>query len=326
MAKEPYKPVDLRRVRTYSVRERAHKVHLSQFARLPDVGARAVDLLDAMPDFLGAREFRAIVDAVVAAVRADRPVVMAMGAHVVKVGCAPIIIDLLERRIIRALAFNGATAIHDAELALLGATSEDVAETIRDGTFGMVEQTLTFFADVCALAEAESLGLGAATGRLLADRGAPHANLSILAAAHRLAVPVTVHVALGTDTIHMSAAVDGGLLGAASMRDFKLLCSVVADLGAKPAGGPGGVWINLGSAVILPEVFLKAVSVARNLGADLDAMVAANFDMQRHYRPKLNVVTRPVAAGHGHEVIGHHEILLPLFRQAIIEKLEGLRD
>ncbi|HRX85028.1 MAG TPA: hypothetical protein P5572_08420 [Phycisphaerae bacterium] len=321
MARKSYSPADLKKIRTYSVSARAHKVHLPQVARLPEAGASAADLLAAMPDFLGVRELRAVVDKVAAAHRADRPVVMAMGAHVVKVGCAPIVIDLMRRGIVRALVFNGATAIHDAELATLGATSEEVADTIRDGTFGMVAETMELFTAVCALAESEALGLGAAAGRLLVERSAPHAELSMLAMAHRFGVPVTVHVALGTDTIHMADGVDGARLGAASIRDFKLLCSIVADLGATPADGAGGVWLNIGSAVVLPEVFLKAVSVARNLGASLDAMVTANFDMQRHYRPKLNVVTRPVKAGNGHEVIGHHEILLPLLRQAIIEKL-----
>lgn len=321
MARKPYQPVDLKRIRTYSVAQRAHKVHLPQVAGLPERGASAAELIDSLPDFLGARELRAVVAKIVAAVRGDRPVVLALGAHVVKVGCAPLLIDLMRRGIVRALAFNGATAIHDAELALLGATSEEVAETIRDGTFGMVQETMGFFADVCTLAERAELGLGAAAGRLLRERQAPHADLSLLAAASELGVPVTVHVALGTDTIHMADGVDGARLGAASMRDFKLLCAIVSDLAAARPGGPGGVWLNLGSAVILPEVFLKAVSVARNLGANLDALVTANFDMQRHYRPKVNVVTRPVAPGNGHEVIGHHEILLPLLRQAIIEKL-----
>jgi hypothetical protein len=321
MAKKPYHPADLRRIRAISVKQRAHKVHLPQLAGLPQAGASAADLLASMPDFLGVRELRAVVEKIAAAVRADRPVVFALGAHVVKVGCGPIIIDLMERGIIAALAFNGATAIHDAELATLGATSEEVAETIRDGSFGMVQETMSLFSDVCALAGANDLGLGAAIGQLLCERKAPHAQLSMLAAAHRLKVPVTVHVALGTDTIHMADGVAGARLGAASMHDFKLLCSIVADLGAQQPGGAGGVWVNVGSAVILPEVFLKAVSVARNLGANLGAMVTANFDMLRHYRPKLNVVTRPVAPGNGHEVVGHHEILLPLLRQAIIESM-----
>ncbi|MCB9850970.1 MAG: hypothetical protein H6817_09740 [Phycisphaerales bacterium] len=316
-----YQPVDLTRIKTYSVQARGHKVHLPQFARLTDAGCSAADLIDALPDFLGARELRAVVDAVASAVRGGRPVVIAMGAHVVKVGCAPLLVDLMERGVVRALAMNGATAIHDVELALLGATSEEVADTIRDGSFGMVVETMDFFSAVCTRADKDGIGLGQAIGEQLAATKAPNAELSILAAAHRLGVPVTVHVALGTDTIHMADGVDGGKLGAASMLDFKRLCAVVSDLGAKSTDGPGGVWLNIGSAVVLPEVFLKAVSVARNLGANLDAMVTANFDMQRHYRTRMNVVSRPVSAGMGHEVIGQHEILLPLLRQAIIEKL-----
>ncbi len=321
MTGKRYEPVDLTRISTYSVAKRAHKVHTGLMAKLPEAGASVRDLLAALPGFLGAVEFRATVDAIVAAVRAERPVVLAMGAHVIKVGCAPVIIDLMERGIVRALAFHGATAIHDVEIATLGETSEDVGDTLRDGRFGMVAETMDFFTAVCALADAEQLGLGAAVGRLLVEKQAPHAHLSVLAAAHRLGVPVTVHVALGTDTVHMANGVDGARLGAASWRDFRLACAVVADLGAATPDGPGGVWLNVGSAVILPEVFLKAVSVARNLGANLDAMVTANFDMQRHYRPRVNVVTRPVAKGAGHEVVGHHEIMLPLLRQAIIEEL-----
>jgi hypothetical protein len=316
-----YRPVDLERLRTYSVRQRSHKVDAQRSAQLPAVGASAVQLLDSLPDYLGASALRKVVDAVVAAVRAKRPVVLAMGAHVVKVGCSPIIIDLLERGIVRAIAMNGATAIHDLELAMLGATSEEVADTIRDGSFGMVEETLDFFADASRLMGERSAGLGATLGAMVLERKAPNAQLSILAAAARVGAPATVHVALGTDTVHVGPKFDAGAFGAASMRDFRLLCSVVSDLGASAGGSVGGVWLNIGSAVVLPEVFLKAVAVARNLGANLDALTTANFDMLGHYRPRMNVVLRPVAAGRGHEVIGHHEILLPLLRQAVIERL-----
>ena len=323
---DQYQPVDLTRLRTYSAQNRGHKVAVERMARLPQAGASVRELMDALPDYLGAAELRAVIDAIVAAKRAGRPVVCAMGAHVVKVGCSPIIIDLMERGIVRALAFNGATAIHDVELATLGATSEEVADTIRDGSFGMVEETLTFFTDACNLAAEQELGLGAAAGRLLVERQPANLERSILAAAARLNVPVTVHVAIGTDTIHVAPGLHGAKLGAASLLDFRTLCSVVADLGAASRssgknGSAGGVWLNIGSAVVLPEVFLKAVSVARNLGANLDAMVTANFDMIRHYRPRANVVQRPVSSGQGHEVSGQHEILLPLLRQAIIDRL-----
>ncbi|HNQ21578.1 MAG TPA: hypothetical protein PKK06_00625 [Phycisphaerae bacterium] len=316
-----YEPIDPRRIRTYSIRQRQHKAALRQAARLPEPGASAAELIDSLPDVLGAAALRSVVAAMVQAVRANRPIVAALGAHVVKVGCGPVIVDLIRRGIVRAVACNGATAIHDVEIATLGETSEDVAPTIRDGTFGMVRETMDFFDEAVSWARQVQVGLGTAVGRLLLTQRVPHAEASILATAADVGIPATVHVALGTDTVHMSAGADGAAWGAASMHDFRLLCAVVGDLGAATAGGAGGVWLNIGSAVILPEVFLKAVSVARNLGADLDALVTANFDMIRHYRPHANVVTRPVAAGHGHEVVGQHEILLPLLRQAVLERL-----
>jgi hypothetical protein len=321
MSPNQYQPIDWSRIRTYSIRRRQHKVSTVDLAKLPGPGASAADLLASLPDVLGVREFRATVTAVVDAVLAGRPVVLAMGAHVVKVGCSPIVVDLVRRGIVQAVAVNGAFAIHDAEMAMGGATSEEVADTIRDGSFGMVTETLDFFRRVGSLAHERGIGFGEAVGRLLIDTAAPNVEQSVLAAAIQASIPATVHVALGTDTVHVTDAADGARIGAASMHDFRLICSVVADLGAAQPGGTGGVWLNVGSAVVLPEVFLKAVSVARNLGANLDAMVTANFDMIRHYRPRANVVTRPVAPGQGHEVIGHHEILLPLFRQAVIERL-----
>ena len=316
-----YQPVDLSKLRTYSVAERAHKADAERAARPAPPGASAAELIDSMPQYLGAAALRGVVAAIVAARRADRPVVAALGAHVVKVGCSPILVDLIRRGVITAVAGNGALAIHDVELATIGATSEEVADTIRDGSFGMVRETMSFFDAAAARARRDSLGLGAATGAMLLDGAAPHRGLSILAAAREADIPATIHVALGTDTVHMSGGLAAADLGEASLLDFRLLCDVVADLGAKQPGAAGGVWLNIGSAVVMPEVFLKAVSVARNLGADLDAMVTANFDMIRHYRPHQNVVTRPVTRGRGFEVVGHHEILLPLLRQAVIETL-----
>jgi hypothetical protein len=316
-----YQPVDLAKLKTYSVADRAHKADTDRAARLTPPGASAAALLDSLPDYLGAAALRNIVAAIVAARRADRPVAVALGAHVVKVGCSPIIVDLIRRGVITAVSGNGALAIHDVELATIGATSEEVADTIRDGSFGMVRETMAFFDEAAGRAKREGLGLGAAAGALLIERNAPHRAMSILAAAREAGIPATIHVALGTDTVHMSGGLAAADLGEASLLDFRLLCDVVSDLGATAAGGAGGVWLNVGSAVVLPEVFLKAVSVARNLGANLDAMTTANFDMIRHYRPHQNVVTRPVSKGRGFEVVGHHEILLPLMRQAIIETL-----
>ncbi len=316
-----YQPIDPARIKTYSVKERRHKSHIDSDTSLPQAGASAARLIASFPDYLGASAFRSVVCAVATAVRADRPVVMAFGAHVIKVGCGPILIDLIRRGVIKAIACNGACAIHDVELATLGETSEEVADTIHDGTFGMVAETMAFFDEAAATGQRDRIGLGASVGKLILDKEAPHRDQSVFAAAREANIPACVHVALGTDTVHVSAGADGSALGQASMHDFRLICDVVSDLGAAAGSDAGGVWLNVGSAVLLPEVFLKAVSVARNLGANLDAMTTADFDMIRHYRPHQNVVTRPVKSGRGFSVVGHHEILLPLFRQAVIEEL-----
>jgi len=321
MAGGKYHPIDLSGLKTFSIRQRAHRVGLERLARPARPGASAAELLDSLPDFLAVREFRAVVDAIVAARRADRPVVFAMGAAVVKVGCSPIVIDLIERGVVTAIACNGATAIHDVELAMTGATSEDVAANLSTGRYGMVAETAEFFAAAAERGAADGVGLGRAVGEGLCRMRADHLETSILAAACRADIPATVHVAVGTDTVHMHPSADGAQIGRATMTDFRILCSVVADLGANEPHGAGGVWCNIGSAVVLPEVFLKAVAVARNLGADLDAMTTANFDMIGHYRPRQNVVVRPAGAGRGHDIRGHHEILLPLLRQAVVERL-----
>lgn len=319
---QTYKPVDLGKIKTYSAQRRKHKSSVEPMAALPGAGATASQLIDSFPGYLGAQALKNVVRAIVGAVQQERPVVFAFGAHVLKVGCGPILVDLMRRGVVKAVVGNGACAIHDVELATLGETSEEVADTIKDGTFGMVAETMAFFDEAVVMAQRDSLGLGDAVGRLLIERKAPFRDHSVYVAAREASIPATVHVALGTDTIHASGALDVAAMASASMSDFRLVCDLVGDLGAGGAGGNvGGVWLNIGSAVLLPEVFLKAVSVARNLGANLDAMTTANFDMIRHYRPHQNVVTRPVSAGRGFEVVGHHEILLPLLRQAVIERL-----
>lgn len=302
-----------------SIRERSHKVEHASAARLTPKGCTFREWLGSWPGFLGAQEFKSTIEAVVAARRIGRPFAIAYGGHVIKTGCSPLIIDLIERGIVTAVATNGSGAIHDLELAQTGQTSEEVADTIRDGSFGMVRETCEWM-NAAARAGAAT-GLGAALGAQIAESGAAHARLSILTAAHRAGIPATVHVAIGTDTVHVHGGADGAAIGAATLADFRLLCAVVAEMGASQPGGAGGVWLNVGSAVIMPEVFLKAVSVARNLGHDLDGMHTANFDMLRQYRPTQNVLLRPVKPGFGHAVIGHHEILLPLLRQALIEEL-----
>ncbi len=321
MPQPPYQPIDLSALKTFSISERQHKVALEAFAKLPEPGASAAALLQAMPDFLAVRNLRAAVDALVGARRADRPVVWALGAHVIKVGCAPIVIDLIKRGVVTAVAFHGATAIHDVEVATLGATSEEVADTIKDGSFGMVEETPAIFAEACKLATAERTGLGYALGKLISTLSANHVEYSILAAAYQADTPLTVHVAIGTDTVHMHAGANGAQIGQATMIDFRLICSVVKDMAPIEKNRPAGVWCNIGSSVLLPEVFLKALAVARNLGANLDDIYTVNLDMIRHYRPAQNVVGRPVRAGHGLDLVGHHEIMLPIIRQAILEKM-----
>jgi hypothetical protein len=301
--------------------EREHKVQVAALAKTPPSGSSFAEFFGSLPAFLGAEQLRQTVQAVVAARRADRPVVFAFGGHVVKTGCSPIVIDLIERGVVTAVASNGSGAIHDLELAEIGATSEDVGETIRDGSFGMVRETCERMNQAAARGAAGS-GLGRALGELIRAGDAPYKNLSIYAAAAGADIPASVHVAIGTDTVHMHAEADGAAIGAATMADFRMVCAVVANLGAGPAEKAGGVWLNVGSAVVLPEVFLKAVSVARNLGHNLDAMHSANFDMLQHYRPAQNVTGRPVREGHGHTVTAPHEILLPLFRQAVLEALE----
>ena len=317
----PYEPppLDWSRLRLKSRAARAHKVDVGALGRPTPPGSTFAEWWAALPGFLGAKELGATVDAIVAARRAGRPVVLAFGGHVIKVGGGPLVVDLIERGIVTAIASNGSGAIHDLELTETGATSEEVGDTIRDGSFGMVFETCQRMN--AAAAAGRKIGLGRALGRMLVESDAPYRDRSVFAAAYRAGIPATVHVAIGTDTVHMAAETDGAAVGEATLADFRTLCAVVADMSAAAPGAAGGVWLNFGSAVILPEVFLKAVSVARNLGYGLEGLHTANFDMLRHYRPTQNVVRRPVAPGHGHEVIGQHEILLPLLRQAVIEAL-----
>ena len=314
--------LDFSRLTLKSRKQREHKVQVSALGRVVGKGCSFAEWFDALPDFLGARELRRAADAVVAARRAQRPVVFALGGHVIKTGCSPLVIDLIDRGVVTAIAGNGSVAIHDLELAETGTTSEEVAETIRDGSFGMVHETCARMNEAAARG-ADGRGLGRALGELLDAGDAPYKQLSVFAAAARAGIPATVHVAIGTDTVHVHPEADGAALGLATLADFRTICAVVAQLGARTETEAGGVWLNIGSAVVMPEVFLKAVSVARNLGHTLDGMHTANFDMLHHYRPTQNVISRPVQPGHGHAVTGHHELLLPLLRQAVLERLES---
>ncbi len=313
--KQQYGPIDVSGLSTFSMGERAHKVDMGAVAGLPEKGSSAGEFLDSLPDFLGARQLRRLAGVIVDAYKGGRPVFFAMGAHVIKVGCSPIIIDLMERGILSGFAMNGAGGIHDFEIAWAGQTSEDVGANLHEGKFGMTTEAPDYLARAAKRGRDDGIGLAGALGEIINEEELPHREMSLMAAADRLGKLAAMHVAVGTDTVHMHEAADGGDIGQASLIDFRRVCGAVAEL------GNGGVWVNVGSAVILPEVFLKAVSVARNLGADLDEMYTANLDMMRHYRVGQNVLSRPVKAGHSFEVIGHHEISLPLLRMMILEEI-----
>jgi hypothetical protein len=310
----PYEEFDLSGVRTYPLASRQNKARVEDFARPIERGATFSTWLDSLPDILGARDVRRVVGAMLAARQREAAIVWGIGAHVIKTGVAPILIDLMRRGYVSALAMNGAGIIHDFEIALAGATSEDVDESLGPGRFGMAEETGRVLNRIIRDAADRQQGLGQAVGRFLAEQRAPYADRSLAAAAHRLGVPVTVHVAIGTDIIHMHPDASGAAIGDVSLRDFRYFTSCVARL-------EGGVYLNCGSAVILPEVFLKAVALARNKGLSLNALTTVNIDFLRMYRPHTNVVTRPVMGtdGVGISLVGHHELLIPLIAAAVIE-------
>jgi hypothetical protein len=301
-------PFDLHGLKTYDLESRPSKVFVEDLGRPLGAGATVADWLDALPRQLAGKDVRRVSAHVCRARSQQRPVAAAVGGHVIKTGCAPYLIDWIHRGVLQAVALNGAAAIHDFELAVAGKTSEDVAAQLPDGRFGMVRETADAFA-VAARAGAENdLGLGWALGQYLDGLRAPYAEHSLVLAAYRAGIPCTVHVALGTDIVHMHPHVSGAALGEASMIDFRRLCTVVS-------GMAHGVWFNLGSAVVLPEVLLKAVAVVRNFGHSLDGLVTVNVDKEVRYRSWVNVLDRP--ASEGIELTGHHEILLPLLHAAV---------
>lgn len=305
-------PMDLAGLRTYPLASRPSKVGVAAFARPVEAGATLRDFLDALPRVLAADDLRAVAAAVRAARERGLPVVAGLGGHVIKTGCAPVLVDLMRRGVLTAFAVNGACLVHDFEIAVVGGTSEDVDATLGSGSFGASEETGRHLNGAAAAAASDGIGLGEAVGREIARLRPPHAGASLLHAAYEARVPVTVHVAIGNDVTHIHPSADGGAIGAASHRDFRLLCSIVAGLDG------GGVYLNLGSAVILPEVFLKAVTVVRNRQR-LEGFVTANLDFVQHYRPLTNVVRRPTAgSGRGYAITGHHEIMIPLLAAAIL--------
>jgi deoxyhypusine synthase len=270
--------------------------------------------LEGLPDYLAAKDFRSVVDAIVRARRRGRPVLLGIGAHFIKVGLSPLLLQAIRDGVFTSVAMNGAGVIHDVELALAGKTSEDVEAQLADGSFGMARETAQFLHAALADGIRAGAGFGAAVGKAVAESKAPRRGRSLLAQAYRLGVPVTVHVAVGADIVHMHPEADGSAIGEGSLRDFRTFCELVA-------GMEGGVYLNVGSAVLLPEVFLKAVSVARNLGHPLSRITTVNMDFLKHYRPDVNVVNRPTRqGGKGYHLIGPHEILFPLLMAAVEEK------
>jgi hypothetical protein len=313
--------VDLAAVRTVPIARRPNKVRAEEFASPPPGGKRTfAAFLASLPDVLVARDFVRVIDAIAQAKQRDRAVVVMLGGHVVKTGLAPLLIDLMRRGIITHLAMNGSAAIHDYEIARFGGTSEDVAAGLRDGTFGMAEETGRGLNDAFTAGMREKLGMGESIAVALESIAElAHPELSVILGAHRLGLPVTVHAALGAEIIHQHPAANGAAIGDTSHRDFRRLAASLPFL------HDGGVVLNLGSAVIMPEVFLKALTIARNLGAGKPTdFTTCDLDMQRHYRPRVNVVQRPtLEGGNGYEITGHHELMVPLLAWGVVEKLES---
>lgn len=313
----------MRDVELYPLDSRESLVTTKDFCQVPEPVEGFEGFVDALPDIYAGTHFKALVARIVRARRAGKPVVMAMGAHVLKVGLAPLVIDLMERGIVTHVALNSAGAIHDFEIATAGHTSERVDTQLPAGTFGFARETGEGIAEGARRgahpAPGEEAGFGRGLGRMLLERAPKNVHLSVPASAVRMGRGVTCHVSVGADIVHMHPSCDGADLGAAALADFQHVCKVVADLAADPGSEAGGVWLNVGCAVILPEIFLKAVSVAINLGVDLGAITTGNLDMIRQYRAETNVVRRP--PGEGITLVGQHELLLPLLRMAVLSKL-----
>ena len=309
-----FKPLDFKKVKTYSLFSRPSKVSLDSLARPLRSGLSVKEFLASLPLQLAAKDLLEIVHHMKTALQNQRPVIWAFGAHVIKVGLSPIIIDLMKRGLISALMVNGACMVHDAEIAMAGITSEDVAEALKDGSFGMARETGELLNR--AAREGRKTGLGYSLGKLIAEENFKYQDLSIFCQAYRLGVPITVHVALGTDIVHVHPGARGDDIGEATFYDFRLFCRLISEL-------EGGVFFLAGSAVILPEVFLKALTVVRNLGYKVEHFVTVNFDFVRQYRPLTNVVCRPtMTGGKGYHITGHHEILIPLLAAALLEDFQ----
>jgi len=309
------KPFDLHGLKTYDLQSRPSKVFVEDLGKPASAGTRIGDWLDTLPRQLAANDLRRVRDHLCRANRDGRTITAALGGHVIKTGCGPYLIDWIQRGLLNAVVLNGAAAIHDIELAIAGKTSEDVGRSLLVGKFGMARETADAFAVAAHRGAEKERGLGAALGQYLEETQPAYGEGSLILAAYRAGIPCTVHVALGTDIVHMHPHVSGAALGEASMLDFRILCSVVA-------GMAHGVWLNLGSAVVLPEVLLKAVSVVRNFGHCLDGLVTVTLDKQSQYRNRVNVLDRPAAEGI--ELIGHHELLLPLLHAVVASEMTAV--
>lgn len=308
--------INLDKLKTYPISKRKCKVRYEDFAKPPVKGASFSDFYKSLPNILTGADFKSVVEAIVSARDKKKPVVFMMGAHVVKCGLNPVLIELMKKKVITAISLNGAGAIHDFEVALIGRTSEDVPEALEDGSFGMAKETALYINGALEEALEKDIGAGLAIAEVINDEKLSFRNKSLLYNAFKEDVLATVHIAIGTDIIHQHPSFDAGAAGEASLKDFHSLIGEIAGL------GDGGVVLNIGSSVILPEVFLKALNVARNLGYEVKNFTAVNFDMIQHYRPHQNVVARPVkSGGKGYNIIGHHEIMLPLLAQAVIEMI-----
>jgi hypothetical protein len=310
------KPLSLKDAKTYPLKKRTNKVSVKDFGAPWTEGGNLGIWFEKLPDILAARQLRALVDRVTKAAKEHKTIILGMGAHTIKIGLSPIILDLMERGILSGIAMNGAGIIHDLEIAMIGATSEDVASGLSEGKFGMAHETGEFLNNAIKKGAREGHGLGYSVGKHILEASLPFTQYSVVAGAARLNIPITVHVAIGTDILHIHPEVDGAAIGETSHRDFRIFSALVSRL-------EGGVYINLGSAVILPEVFLKALTLVRNMGIQVKDFTTVDMDFIRHYRPVTNVVERPTLdGGYGISLIGHNEIMFPLLAAAVIEAVE----
>lgn len=311
----PYKKLTPKKVKRYSLKSRKSKVNVAEFSSPHVKDSSFNDFIDSLPSILAAKDILKVRDDIIKARKNNNPVMAAMGAHVVKTGLSPIIIDMIETGVLTSLSFNGAGVIHDFEFSLCGSTSENVDKELKTGSFGMAKETGAILNKTITAGAKKNLGIGEAVGKMIYESKNPYKDKSILATAYKHKVPVTIHVALGTDIIHIHPEVDGASIGKASIIDFQVFTQLVSEL-------EGGVFLNIGSTVIMPEVFLKALSLVRNLGHKVQNFTTVNLDFIQHYRPNVNVVNRPTSSGgKGYSITGHHELMVPLLFAAIKEKM-----